>query len=290
MGTHKSLTPCKKKGAGMYDIVCSLVMFKNDKSMLAAAINSFLETDLNVKLILIDNSPTDELRALKIHEKVDYIFNPSNPGFGAAHNIAIKMAIKEGASYHLVLNPDVYFKSGVLEELVSYMTDHPEIGNIMPKVLYPNGEVQYLCKLLPTPYDWIGRRFSPFKKAVEKRNNLFELRFTNYDKVMEVPYLSGCFMFLSVNALKKVGFFDEGIFMYGEETDLCRRLIDGGYKTVFYPMVNIYHHFEKGSHKSWRLTKIGMQSAIYYFNKWGWFFDKRRKEINKDALKNLVTR
>ena len=113
------------------------------------------------------------------------------------------------------------------------------------------------------------------------------MRFTGYNKIMDVPYLSGCFMFLRVESLKKIGFFDDGIFMYGEETDLCRRLIDGGYRTIFNPDATIYHHFEKGSHKSFRLTKIGIQSAIYYFNKWGWFFDKRRKEINTEALKKI---
>ena len=106
-------------------------------------------------------------------------------------------------------------------------------------------------------------------------------------KILDVPYLSGCFMFLRVESLKKIGFFDDGIFMYGEETDLCRRLIDGGYRTVFNPNATIYHHFEKGSHKSFHLTKIGIQSAIYYFNKWGWFFDEKRKKINKQILDKL---
>lgn len=268
-------------------ITGAIVLYNNDKKVLQEAINSFLNyTDVG-KLYLIDNSPTDYLKIIGENEKIDYIHNPSNPGFGAAHNIAIKKAEKWGATYHVVLNPDVYFDNNVISELVNYMNDNVGIGNIMPKVLYPDKSIQYLCKLLPTPYDWIGRRFNPFKKMVEKRNELFELRFTNYDKIMEVPYLSGCFMFLRLSAIKKIGMFDEGIFMYGEETDLCRRLIDEGYKTVFYPKVTIYHHFEKGSHKSWRLTKIGIQSAIYYFNKWGWFFDKRRRRINKQTLDKL---
>ncbi|MGA6119754.1 glycosyltransferase family 2 protein [Sphingobacterium anhuiense] len=265
----------------------SIVLFKNEENILQDAIASFLNTDLNVLLYLIDNSPTDMLRRINEDKRIIYIHNPSNPGFGAAHNIAIKMAAKDNVDYHLVLNPDVYYNNGVLEELTQYMEDNLDIGNIMPKVLYPNNDIQHLCKLLPTPYDWIGRRFNPFKSMVEKRNDLFELRFTGYDKIMDVPYLSGCFMYLRMPAINKVGFFDEGIFMYGEETDLCRRLIDGEYRTVFYPKVHIYHHFEKGSHKSWRLTKIGMQSAIYYFNKWGWFFDKRRRLINTSILEKL---
>ena len=265
----------------------SIVLFMNEENVLQDAIDSFLNTDLNVLLYLIDNSPTDMLRRISEDKRIIYIHNPSNPGFGAAHNIAIKMAVKDNADYHLVLNPDVYYNNGVLEELTHYMEGNCKIGNIMPKVLYPNNDIQHLCKLLPTPYDWIGRRFNPFKSMVEKRNNIFELRFTGYDQIMDVPYLSGCFMYLRLSALLEIGLFDEGIFMYGEETDLCRRLIDGGYRTVFYPKKHIYHHFEKGSHKSWRLTKIGIQSAIYYFNKWGWLFDKKRSLINKAIISKL---
>jgi len=265
----------------------SIVLYSNERNVLLEAINSFLDSKLVFCLYLIDNSPSNILKNISNDDRIRYIHNPSNPGFGAAHNIAINLAMQDNADYHLVLNPDIYYANGVIEELTVYMNANSQIANLMPKVLYPNNDIQYLCKLLPTPYDWIGRRFNPLKGMVEKRNDLFELRFTGYNRIMDVPYLSGCFMYLRISALRKVGLFDEGIFMYGEETDLCRRLIDGGYRTVFYPKVHIYHHFEKGSHKSWRLTKIGMQSAIYYFNKWGWFFDKKRRLINKSILEKL---
>ena len=269
------------------NMVISIVLFNNDRTILSRAISSGLASKCVTKFFLIDNSPTDALKNISEEKRVIYIHNPSNPGFGAAHNIAIKKSVEMGADFHLVLNPDVYFNEGTIDKIVDYMRKNPSIGNLMPKVLYPNGHIQFLCKLLPTPYDWIGRRFNPFKSMVKKRNEVFELKFTNYDKIMEVPYLSGCFMFLRLSAIKEVGYFDEKIFMYGEETDLCRRLIAGGFKTIFYPEATIYHHFEKGSHKSWRLTKIGMQSAIYYFNKWGWFFDKQRTKINNETLGKL---
>lgn len=268
-------------------ITACIVMYRNDVTIIQNAINSFLDSNLKVTLFLIDNSPTDELKDISQDNRVIYIHNPSNPGFGAAHNISIEKAMAMKSDYHLVLNPDVYFESGTLEKILEFMNENSDVGNLMPKVLYPDGRIQYLCKLLPTPYDWIGRRFNPLKKMIERRNELFELKFTGYNRIMEVPYLSGCFMFLRLSAIKEIGGFDENIFMYGEETDLCRRLVSRGYRTVFYPEVTIYHHFEKGSHKSWRLTKIGMQSAIYYFNKWGWFFDSERKKINKATLKKL---
>ena len=62
--------------------------------------------------------------------------------------------------------------------------------------------------------DWIGRMFIPFKGIKKKINNSFEMRFADYNKEMNVPYLSGCFMFLRKSVIEEVGVFDEGIFMY----------------------------------------------------------------------------
>jgi len=268
----------------------SVVLFKNNPDTVKKAINSCLSSKLINKLYLIDNSPTDELSSLsKLDSRIIYIFNNANLGYGKAHNIALKKSIEENVPYHLVLNPDVYFEKGVIEELYHFMETNKDVGLVMPKVLYPDGNIQYLCKLLPTPLDLFGRRFlnfGPFKKFIKKRNQIYELRFTGYNKIMEVPYLSGCFMFIRTEVLKKVGLFDERFFMYLEDTDLSRR-IHRITKTIYYPYVYIYHEFKKGSYKSLKLLYYHILSAIKYFNKYGWFFDKERKEINKKVLKEL---
>ena len=271
----------------MYDIVGSIVCYKSDFTQLKKAIDSFLNTKLKVKLVLVDNSPTNELERLAIGDRIEYIFNPSNPGFGAAHNKAIIKYLSQ-SKYHLVLNPDVYFTSGVLEELFQYMEANTEVGHIMPKVLYPSGETQYLCKLLPSPFDLIFRRFIPFASIKDKNNYVYELRFTNYDKIMEVPYLSGCFMFLRSSTVSEIGGFDERFFMYPEDVDLTRR-INEKYKTIFYPHVHIYHEFGKGSYKDLKLFYIHITSMIKYFNKWGWFFDNKRRDTNDRILNQLMT-
>lgn len=272
-------------------LTASIVVYKTPEPQLKEVIQSFMQLcNKSYKLIVVDNSPNNNLKELVLKNGADYIHNPSNPGYGAAHNIAIKISKKSGAKYHLVLNPDISFGEKVIPELLEFMENNPNVGNVMPKVYYPDGSIQYLCKLLPTPYDWIGRRFNPINSLVQKRNEKFELRFTDYSQLMDVPYLSGCFMFLRISALSEIGLFDEKIFMYGEETDLCRRLIIAGYRTVFNPKVFIIHEFQKGSHKSIRLLWVGIRSAIYYFNKWGWFFDKERDRINQKTLENLSER
>jgi len=274
----------------MSQLNVSIVLYQNSLVQLKRAINSVLSTKLDVKLYLIDNSPADSLKILsELNPRIVYIFNNANLGFGKAHNIAIKETLKEGVPFHLIMNPDIYFDKEVLEELYSFMEENKDIGLVMPKVLYPDGRIQYLCKLLPTPFDLFGRRFlnkGPLKKYIEKRNEIYELRFTGYNKIMEVPYLSGCFMFIRTEVLKKIGLFDERFFMYLEDTDLSRR-IHRVAKTIYYPYVHIYHEHQKGSYKNLKLLKIHIESAIKYFNKWGWFNDPERETINRKTLEKL---
>jgi len=265
----------------------SIVLYQDDEELLQKAIESFLNTDLKVKLYLIDNSPKDDLRHLsKLDERIEYIFNNANLGFGKAHNIALKKSIASGVKYHLVLNPDVYFKAGVIEELVHYMEQNQDVANIIPKTFYPDGRLQYLCKLLPTPLELIVRRFVSSDKIIQKINQNYELRDFGYDKILNVPFLSGCFMLLRVEHLKDVGLFDENIFMYMEDTDLNRRL-HAKYKTIFYPKVSIVHVHAKESYKRKALLIVHIKSTIYYFNKWGWFFDWFRREKNKEVKKSI---
>jgi GT2 family glycosyltransferase len=263
-------------------ITASIVIYKNKLEEIKRVISC-----VNVDIIyIIDNSPTNELGLFLSYPKIQYIFNNKNIGFGAGHNIAIQKAFNVNSDYHIVLNPDIYFDISILDEIRAFMESHDNVGLLMPKILYPDGTLQYLCKLLPTPVDWIFRRFLPSKKILEKRNYKFELRFTDYDKVMNIPYLSGCFMFFRTNVLKEIGLFDEGIFMYGEDTDITRRIHEK-YQTIFYPEIIVYHEHQKASHKFNRLLWIHIKAAIYYFNKWGWFFDKKRIRINNETLKEL---
>tara|TARA_B100000614_G_C14557319_1_gene495983 strand:- start:2765 stop:3604 length:840 start_codon:yes stop_codon:yes gene_type:complete len=265
----------------------SIVLYKNDPKQIKQVIDSFFNTKLKVKLYLIDNSPNDYLRHLSFGDnRIKYIYCNSNFGYGAGHNKAIRKTIIEKTKYHLVLNPDIYFESDVLSKAYRYMESNPNIGNLMPKVLYPDGRLQYLCKLLPTPFDLVQRRFNPIKKLCRKRNHKFELRFCSYNKIMNVPSLSGCFMFIKAKALEEIGLFDENFFMYMEDFDLNRRM-HLKYQTIFYPDISITHEFAKSSYKQPKNLIFHIRSAIHYFNKWGWFLDKERELINQKCLESL---
>lgn len=264
-------------------ITGSIVTYHNNHEDLQNAISSFLNTKLDVKLYISDNSSNDEIKKLCNNQRIEYIFNNSNNGFGYAHNIAIKKAENDESDYHLIINPDIYFEEGNLEKMIDFMEENDEVGLMMPKILYPNGDIQYVCKLLPTPFNLFLRGFLPNWNWVKKMNDDYEMRFTGYSKTMEVPYISGCFMVFRTKVLCEIGYFDDNIFMYLEETDITRRVMKK-YKTVMYPKATVYHKWEKGTHKNKKLRNITIQSAIYYFNKYGWFFDMERKIINKKII------
>jgi GT2 family glycosyltransferase len=267
----------------MENITGSIVLYQNDTATVAKAVESFLKSPLAGKLFIIDNSPTDLARKYFNHPKISYLFSGSNLGYGKAHNIALRQCL-ENSRYHLVLNPDVYFDETVLEKLYRFMEENQQAGLVMPRVLYPDGTLQRICKLLPTPLNLATRRFIPFSEILfRKMNDRYEMNSTNYHRVMNVPFLSGCFMFLRTSALQQVGLFDERYFLYAEDTDLSRR-IHSKFKTLFYPGAEIRHIHARGSYKDLRLTWHNLRSAILYFNKWGWFVDAERATINSAAL------
>lgn len=272
-------------------LTASIVLFNTPRVQVESVMKSVVDSDCVEKLYIIDNSPNDRWRILEKEyggwkTEIRYIHN-ANFGYGSSHNLAMRDAIESGSDYHIVLNPDIYFGEEVLPELVNFMDANQDAAYVLPRVTYPNGEMQYLCKLLPTPFDLIFRRFMPKTKWLTKMNDRYELRMSGYDKIMNPPCLSGCFMFLRLSTIKEYNlFFDEKYFMYCEDFDLMRR-IHRVAKTIYYPKVTIIHDHTKASYKSHKMLKTHIKSAICYFNKWGWIFDRERKKMNDAILAEL---
>lgn len=261
------------------DLTISVVAYRSDPEELARVVRCCQSARLALQVAVVDNSPTRDLESLCHDLGVEYLYTGRNVGFGSAHNIALRSTAT--SKYHLVLNPDVQFEGNVLEELTALLDANASVGLVMPRVLYPDGSTQHLCKRLPSPLDILIRRLSygSIEHAFQRRIAAFELRNQDMNRALSVPYLSGCFMMLRKQALWEVGGFDEKFFMYFEDLDLTRR-IQQRYATVYYPRATVIHRHEKGSYKSARLLYCGIESAVRYFNKWGWLLDRERDEIN----------
>lgn len=271
-------------------LAASIVLYKTNPQHLERALNCLLNQSQRLdRIYLVDNFSDQGLpQAYVRHPRIDYIPAGRNLGYGRAHNLALQKSLASKATYHLVMNADVYFENDCVEHIVQFMDKHPQVGNLMPRVFFPCGDEQYLAKLLPSPLDLLVRRFIPVHAVREKINSRYELRFGAKNRIMQVPFLSGSFMFLRVSALRRVGLFDEKFFMYLEDVDLNRRILEH-YETVFYPWVQIWHEFGKHSYKNFRLFLEHMRSAFHYFNKWGWLFDAQRRRVNSETVRSLGT-
>ena len=267
-------------------ISASVVLFRTPKQFLQKVYDSVIQSGFSVDLFFIDNSPTPCIEPGDF-PLARYTFTGRNLGYGAGHNIAIRQVI-DSSTYHFVLNPDISFDPITLPSIVHFMESDATIGQVMPQVLYPNGEIQYLCKLVPSPLDLLARKFLPslLKPLLEPRMHQFELRATGYQSIMDVPYLSGCFMALRTVALKQIGLFDERFFMYPEDIDLTRRMAES-YRTTYYPEVRIFHDHARESYASPHMLWVHITNLFRYFNKWGWLWDEQRSRLNKKALKQF---
>ncbi len=265
----------------------SIVLYYPKLDQVCHLVQTLLSAQTIKNIYLLDNSPIsigdDGLKKMILSKKIHYIWNEGeNLGYGRAHNIAIRESVWQRTKYHLVMNADIEVQAEDIDRLYNFMEHNANVGQVMPRVVYPNGELQYLCKLLPTPWDVFARRFLP-DFIGKKRRFRYELRHTGYRDIMNVPYLSGCFMFLRTEAVLQARLFDERYFMYPEDIDLTRT-IHRNYLTLYVPEITIVHHHAKGSYKSWHLLWVHVVNMCRYFNKWGWFVDRERSEINRLTL------
>ncbi|TXK44899.1 glycosyltransferase family 2 protein [Pontibacter qinzhouensis] len=265
-------------------IVASIVAYKTKAWVINQTILSLLSSEHINQIFVYDNSPTDCLRTeIIVDDCISYHFNNNNIGFGKAHNFCINKSLK-ASKYHIILNPDVYFEGNIINNMLALFQSDPNIGLVAPKILYPNGQLQLSCRSLPTPFDIIIRRIPFIKNLFSKRCRFHQFLHTSYNKTMNVPFLLGCFLMIRKDVLEEVGGFDEQFFLYMEDLDLCRR-INQKYQTLYYPQTTIYHLYERASAKQFYLFIIHISSMIKYFNKWSWFDDSERENINNNLKK-----
>ena len=170
-----------------FQITASIVLYKEDISVLKETIACFLETPISKQLFLVDNSPTDILRNTFNYPEVVYIFVGKNKGFGAGHNLVLNQI---NSNFHLILNPDITFTPEVIIDLIKVIDRASEVSFVTPKVLYPSKEIQNVCRKHPTFFDLINRRLKVLRNRI--KNNTYSDQ--DLEKLFYPDFIHGCFM------------------------------------------------------------------------------------------------
>lgn len=240
---------------------------------------SALEAGGAAHLYVIDNTPcgpsAESSAAAARHSSLELHHPGKNLGYGGGHNIAIERSTLK-YKYHLICNPDITLGEDTLAILHDFMEAHPDVGLCMPKLVGPDGAMHFCCRRSPVALDYLSQLVLPGSWGQRRRDSL-ELRSCDYGQSMEVPCLSGCFMFFRSDVLRRLDGFDPRFFLYFEDMDLSARARKLG-KNVYFPDAWVVHERQSAHRTSWRHKARFAASACRYFAKWGWFSSKADKD------------
>lgn len=247
------------------DISIIIVSF-NTRELLIKCLKSVKEAVKNLKqtVFVVDNNSSDKtVEAVReLFPWVKLIANTKNLGFAKANNQALR---KANSKYVLILNPDSVLMPDTLIKMVKFMDENQNVAVASCRVELASGKLDRDCRRhFPTPW----RAFCHFSSLEKlfRGSKIFDQYYMGYlpeNKEHEIDSCAGAFMMVRSSCIKKVGYFDEDFFFYGEDLDWCFRFKKAGFKIVYTPITKIIHHKGASSgikETSKHITKATLQS------------------------------
>ncbi len=225
------------------------------------------------EVIVVDNTPSEKvLDKLKQFSQIKLITAHKNNGFAAGNNLGIKTAMGE---YILILNPDLVVLPGTLDKLISFMNTNSKVGLAGPRLVNPDGSLQYSCFTWPSFWMPLFRRtfLGTFGRG-EKNVHKYQMMDWDHQDNRAVDWLLGACLIVRRKALEQVGPLDERYFLYVEDTDWCRRFWAKGWQVFYVSDVEFVHFHERLSAQPSigklfkKITWIHIASWCKYFWKW----------------------
>lgn len=234
-----------------------------------------VKSSLDFEVIVVDNA-SDEKLGLWLKDNypaVNFISLPSNRGYAAGNNVGLKQA---RGDYFLILNPDIIILPGKLEALIDFMESHPHCGLAGPRLVNPDGSLQYSAYQFP--FFWLPlfrRTIFGNIPAFSSKLRKYQMMDWDHQDSRTVDWLLGACLLARRVAVEEVGLMDERFFLYVEDTDWCRRFWAKGWEVWYVAEVELVHFHERLSAQKplvsalfSRIAWIHIFSWVKYFLKW----------------------
>ncbi|MBI4280804.1 glycosyltransferase family 2 protein [Candidatus Uhrbacteria bacterium] len=220
------------------------------------------------EIIVIDNNSQDGTRELLMNEfpEVRSIMQVSNLGFGAGGNVGIRAS---SGRYVAVMNPDIVVVDDSFDRLISYLDQHTKVGLVGPQLMNPDGSLQRSCYRFHTPLIPVYRR-TPLGNFTFARERVSRFLMEEWDHASEreVDWLLGACLVARRALLNEIGCFDERFFLYFEDTDLCRRAWQAGWRVVYQPSARFFHYHRRASAESPLLPSLFNPVTRLHISSW----------------------
>jgi GT2 family glycosyltransferase len=220
----------------------------NRREETLACLTSFCRVSYpNFRILVVDNASTDgSVQAVQSrYPQAAVLQLPQNLRYAGGNNAGLREFLQSADDYVLLLNNDTTVEPDFLDHLVSAAQSGEDIGLISPKILYHDKpDVIWFAGGILKPVWGYVRHY-----GLRRRDDgTFDLR-------KEVTFLTGCCLFIKRKVVEKIGFLDEGFYLYSEDADYCLRARKAGFKLLYEPRARIYHKVSSSTGGAYNLKK-----------------------------------
>lgn len=214
-----------------------------------------------LEIIIVDNSKADIFEEMKVlvsdkYSDIKFIHNAKNGGYGQGNNIGIKASQSE---IICVINPDVVIKTEMFASVLTMFQNDSNLAIIGGK---QKGGINLSFWIRPE-YEFF--LFTSPVMMLLNRMNIYIEKFC---------FLSGALLFIDKKKFEEIGFFDENIFLYREESDIQKRFLAKKYHSHFEKKINYLHLIDDRNGTSDFSFIEEMKSTKYYMNKYSYDFSR----------------
>ncbi|WP_309664633.1 glycosyltransferase family 2 protein [Tabrizicola sp.] len=197
-------------------------------------------------ITVVDNDSGDGsfesiLAATRGRERVRVVQSGHNGGFGAGNNVGIRLGLPDGSlpDFVYILNSDAFPAPDAIAVLLAYLQAHPAAGLAGSYIQGSDGEDHVTCFRFPSVASEFegAARTGPISRLLAHRAVPLGVPAVSG----QVDWLAGASLMIRHEVVDEIGLFDEGFFLYFEETDLCRRARDAGWQTHFVRESRVEH-------------------------------------------------
>ena len=251
--------------------VSVIIVNYNTLELTKNTIESVFEKTQGIKyeIILVDNASTDgsiKFFEMNYKNKIIFIKNSENLGFGRANNEGIKIA---KGKYIFLLNSDTLLINNAIKILYDFIEKNKKCGICVGNLydLEKNPTHSFFPDL---PYITIRTEINLYLNFIEKIGRKISKKRKDFN-YKNIPRIVGCItgadMMIKKDILEEVGYFDEDFFMYAEETELTYRIYKNGYLSYSIPEAKIIHLEGKSITFKENRFRMGLESKYKYFYK-----------------------
>ena len=241
----------------------------NSAKLLRQCLKSIYEQtkEISFEIIVVDNASSDNSRQIVRSEfpHVHLIESSGNLGFSRGNNLGVSLA---KGMYLLFLNTDTILFENSVKLLADFLDEHPEVGAVGPKILFEDRYFQLSAGRHPNLFGEFLDKIV-YSLARKWRKVMCPMLERWHNSIKAVGWLTGACFMVRQKAFLQVNGFDEKIFMYFEDKDLCKRLSSSEWQIIYYPLTSIIHLLAGSSCNvdKQKINKLYRTSQLYYYRK-----------------------